>query len=512
MNISDLLNQNQQQCHAHDDHNPSFGRTRDLIHENELMVRWSQVLTEGGYHLASGGHQQCRLTDVILESEHAGTRVRTPVHVKVIGRHMNGSFRCHIGMGKLSRPIQSVELRDTMRLMAVFFRPANKTKSQLVSPVFICFPTWLLHLFRYTEHDATPGRTDVRFLENAALAKEDHIFRLNNVINTLFRFNLHEFDHDKLSTAVHLSNYLFDEAGFDYHALPHPHLQHNDPTSTSSSKRLQPPMYAKLLALLHAPRPAKVKPNCLNCSTKPASRRKLCVACYRYELKHHEPRPLRLIVANRFGRRVASPSSPVSPSPPADIPSSSSGHSSNNTGTEVASSNNTKVCANCNVNKTHQWYRNLCGPGHWCETCKSYYLRHSRVRPPELFVKAARRKVDVRQLMDWCTSPSASSSFSAVPTSDESTGEDDMLWQDNSRSPKSLSTNDDRSELSSPSFPPVMTFQQQKHFSPSLQAIFPPLSRFDNYDAHQIGAPYLEQSFAFPDNSDVSSVITPPSF
>lgn len=508
MNISDLLNQNQHQYHTNDDHDPDSRSTRDLVHESELMVRWSQVLTDGGYRLASSGHQQCRLTDVTLESEHAGIRLRTPVHVKVIGRHMNGSFRCHIGMGKLSRPIQSVELRDTMRLMAVFFRPANKTKSQLVSPKFICFPTWLLHLFRYTEHDATPGRTDVRFLENAALAKEDHIFRLNNVINTLFRFNLHEFDHDKLSTAVQLSNYLFDEAGFDYHSLPHPHHKHSNGSSVSSSRRRQPPMYAKLVALLHAPRPAKIKPNCLNCSTKPASRRKLCVACYRYELKHHEPRPLRLIVANRFGRRVAPPASTTSPGSPADIPSLPSSHSSK---CDVASSNNTKVCANCNVNKTHQWYRNLCGAGHWCETCKSYYLRHNRVRPPELFVKAARRKVDVRQLMDWCTSPSpSSSSSSTTPTTDETTGEDDIPWQDNSRSPKSLSTNDDRSELSSPSFAPMMTFQQQKQFSSSTQAIFPPLSRFSNYD-HQAETPYLEHSFAFSDNG-VSSMITSPPF
>jgi hypothetical protein len=58
-------------------------------------------------------------------------------------------------------------------------------------------------------------------------------------------------------------------------------------------------------------------------------------------------------------------------------------------------------CVNCGVTETHQWYRNLCGQGHWCETCKSYYLRHGKVRPAELFVKAAKRKVDVRSWMDW---------------------------------------------------------------------------------------------------------------
>ncbi|KAI8071464.1 hypothetical protein BC940DRAFT_234762, partial [Gongronella butleri] len=267
--------------------------------------------------------------------------------------------------------------------MVVFFR-SETCKNPWVLTEFLCFPTWLLHLFRYAHHDTTPGRTDVRFLENASLAKEDHIYRLNHVLNSLFRFQLHALDHRRMSQTMDLANYLFDTAGLYPMALPKPRL--NDPA--------QPPIYTSLILLLQAPRPSKQKTMCHNCHAKPSSRRQLCVACYRYQLKHHEPRPLRLIVASRPGPR-ASPvlsssammlkstaTTPRSPSSPA-----------------VASSDAKKLhkqCDNCGVTETHQWYRNLCGQGHWCETCKSYYLRHGKMRPPELFVKAAKRKVDVR--------------------------------------------------------------------------------------------------------------------
>ncbi|KAI8051080.1 uncharacterized protein B0P05DRAFT_480242 [Gilbertella persicaria] len=209
------------------------------------------------------------------------------------------------------------------------------------------------------------------------MAKEDHIYRLNHVLNTLFRFNLHQLDPCKLKSAIELADFLFDHAGLDYRNLPRPIFF--GPTH-------QPSMYPALLLLLHQPRPTKFKPMCFNCNTKPASRRRLCVACYRYQLKHGEPRPLRLIVANRPGPRMTETKglpmvfySPRSPKP------------------------QDKFCANCKVRETHQWYRNLCGHGHWCETCKSYYLRHTKIRPPELFVKAAKRKVDVRTLVDWNT-------------------------------------------------------------------------------------------------------------
>ncbi|KAI8368431.1 hypothetical protein EDC96DRAFT_505602 [Choanephora cucurbitarum] len=341
------------------------------VHDDQLMSLWQSALQQSGY-LVQTSNERNSLTDAILTSVDHHTTI--PAHIKVIGRHMNGSFRCHIGTSKASRPIRSTELSQQMRMLAVFFR-AESAKSQLVSPEFIFFPTWLLHLFRYTQHGTTPGRTDVRFLENANLAKEDHIYRLNHVLNTLFRFNLHQFDPFKLKSAIELADFLFDHAGLDYRNLPRPDLfygQHNSH---------QPALYPALLLLLHQPRPVKFKPMCSNCNTKPASRRRLCVACYRYQLKHGESRPLRLIVANRPGPRIQPAEEPMFYTP----------------------SRQQKSCANCKVQETHQWYRNLCGHGHWCETCKSYYLRHTKVRPPELFLKAAKRKVDIRTLADWNT-------------------------------------------------------------------------------------------------------------
>ncbi|ORZ13462.1 hypothetical protein BCR42DRAFT_467096 [Absidia repens] len=455
---------------------------QNLIHEERLMKVWEQQLYKGGFMLKSTCERNtltdCFITRNKKHSHHTTTpppplsplssKIKpavgeTPIHVKIIGRHMNGSFRCHIGTGKQSRPIQTTELSQQMRMMVVFFRVEN-SKSPWVMTDFLFFPTWLLHLFRYAHHDSTPGRTDVRFLENAALAKEDHIYRLNHVLNSLFRFQLYCLDYDQLDASVRLANYLFDTAGLNPMTLPRPHLiihdrDDNDAgddgdqcTTTSSCDRkamtspkkhqqnhhqTQPSLYASLILLLHAPRPTKIKTMCTNCNTKPSSRRQLCVACYRYQLKHNEPRPLRLIVANRPGPRSLSPpmnnpTSPISPPPSYSYSSSrhSTGMSSSSSSVNAPSLSPTSPtsptssssifgnhqrrqssgsgkkkasnkCVNCGVTETHQWYRNLCGQGHWCETCKSYYLRHGKIRPSELFVKAAKRKVDVRSWMDW---------------------------------------------------------------------------------------------------------------
>ncbi|ORZ12616.1 hypothetical protein BCR42DRAFT_419619, partial [Absidia repens] len=139
---------------------------------------------------------------------------------------------------------------------------------------------------------------------------------------------------------------------------------------------------------------------CSNCNTKPASRRKLCVACYRYHLKHGEPRPLRLIVANRPGPRHHYQQQALADGKQLAV---STAATTTLKPLPLTSLSTKKHCANCGVYETHQWYRNLCGKGHWCETCKSYYLRHSKVRPAELFVKAAKRKVNVRSLVKWAT-------------------------------------------------------------------------------------------------------------
>jgi hypothetical protein len=371
------------------------------IHDDDLMSVWEQQLYQSGFCLRTTNERNT-LTDALLSpiSNNNGFFQRepplhtndrsyikdTPIHIKVIGRHMNGSFRCHIGTGKASRPIQSGELDQQMRLLAVFFRAEN-SKSQLVSPDFIFFPTWLFHLFRYTKHGSSPGRTDVRFLEDASMAKEDHIYRLNHVLNSLFRFTLRDFNIRQLWNAVALANFLFDRVGVDCLT------RFPSPSSNNGGGLIPPVLYSTLISHLHAPRPVKYKPMCTNCNSKAASRRKLCVACYRYHLKHGEPRPLRLITANRPGPRH---------------------HYQQRTTDAVITATTTtikphakptckKYCANCGVQETHQWYRNLCGQGHWCETCKSYYLRHNKVRPPELFVKAAKRKVDVRSLVSWAT-------------------------------------------------------------------------------------------------------------
>ncbi|KAI8887856.1 hypothetical protein K501DRAFT_292005 [Backusella circina FSU 941] len=366
-----------------------------LITDDQLTSVWEQTLSNANYSFRQSS-ERSSLTDAIL-SPFQNLSHETPIHIKVIGRHMNGSFRCHIGTSKASRPIRSTELCDQMRLLAVFFRA--ESSSRLISPDFIFFPTWLLHLFRYTEYENSPGRTDVRFLENANMAKEDHIYRLNHVLNTLFRFNIHCFSADKLNETIELANFLFDKAGLEHANLPKPIFSLDEQVRHS-----QPSLYATLLLLLHTPRPSKFKPMCLNCNTKPASRRRLCVACYRYQLKHGEPRPLRLIVANRPGPRVqTAESNEVNPQ-------NGQSHFPMVFYSPKVVSKSQKSCANCGIQETHQWYRNLCGHGHWCETCKSYYLRHTKIRPPELFVKAAKRKVDVRSLVNW-----SSWSWSDIP-------------------------------------------------------------------------------------------------
>lgn len=383
MNISELLISN----------NNNNSLSNEPIQDSDLMMLWERSLLNTGFNMKPCNERHT-LTDNILMPIVKSRFIQQdiPIHIKVIGRHLNGSFRCHIGTSKASRPIRSTELNQQMRLLAVFFRTEN-AKSQLISPDFIFFPTWLLHLFRYTQHGTAPGRTDVRFLENANMAKEDHIYRLNHVLNSMFRFNFHKFDSNKLTHVIELTNFLFDVAGLDYPNLPRPvfFAERSQFAHLSS----QPALYATLMLLLHSPRPAKLKPMCLNCNTKFASRRRLCVACYRYELKHGEARPLRLIVANRAGPKLIEKSDCDDPkslpvvfyAPKTPINNEPHYHK--------------KSCANCGVQETHQWYRNLCGSGHWCETCKSYYLRHNKIRPPELFIKAAKRKVDVRSLVSW---------------------------------------------------------------------------------------------------------------
>ncbi|KAI8342695.1 hypothetical protein BC941DRAFT_413598 [Chlamydoabsidia padenii] len=190
---------------------------------------------------------------------------------------------------------------------------------------------------------------------------------------------------------------------------------------------------------------------CSNCNTKIASRRKLCVACYRYQLKHSEPRPLRLIIANRPGPRPL----PVlsSPSP---------------------STTKKKQCANCSTLETHQWYRNLCGQGHWCETCKSYYLRHHKVRPPSLFIKAAKRKVDVRSLVSW-----NQSGEEQVMVPIFTSPVVDSIWIPSGCRPHLYHPRHSNSGCTSPSSvslpstpPPLVKEDYAKHSLPSLQRSF----------------------------------------
>lgn len=280
---------------------------------------------------------------------------KTSFHLKLISRHTpSNCFRCNISSGKSGYPIESAQIRSQMRMLLVFFRMGNEDNTVL--PQFLFFPAWLLHLFRYSQYGNTPGRCEIRFLGDATTAKEDQIFRFNNVINTLFRFDINHIDKNQIEAVIGLSNHLAN-MNLDYSLrLPAKKVSHSVHH-----------LFADLVDLLGQPRPNKLKPACLNCFNKLSSRRSLCVACYRYQLKHERARPERLIVANRPGPKVFS-----------------SLH---------------KICNNCGVEKTHQWYRNIIGNGHWCETCKSYYIRHKKLRPRELYIRVANRRVDLRHLI-----------------------------------------------------------------------------------------------------------------
>lgn len=279
----------------------------------------------------------------------------TSLHFKVVSRHgPSNCYRCNLSSGKTGCPVSSDQLSSQMRMVSVFFRRGDEDNTVLSQ--FLLFPSWLLHVFRYSQHGNIPGRCDVRFLEDATTAKEDQVFRFNNVINILFRFDIDHIDRSQVEAVIGLSNHLAD-IRLDRPLLPPPrmapHAVHH--------------LYADLVELLGQQRPIKLKPACINCASKPSSRRTLCVACYRYQLKHNQARPMRLIVANRAGPKI----------PPILH----------------------NKCTNCSVEKTHQWYRNVLGKGHWCETCKSYYVRHKMVRPRDLFVRAAKRKADFRKVI-----------------------------------------------------------------------------------------------------------------
>jgi hypothetical protein len=280
---------------------------------------------------------------------------KTSIHLKLVSRHSpSNCFRCSISSGKSGYPIKSAQIGSQMRMLLIFFRKGDKDNTIL--PQFLLFPAWLLHVFRYSQHGNTPGRCDIRFLEDVTTAKEDQIFRFNNVINTLFRFDIDHIDKRQIEAVIGLSNHLANL-----------NLEHGlRPPARKFSPSVHH-LFADLVDLLGQQRPNKLKPACLNCFNKPSSRRSLCVACYRYQLKHKKARPERLIVANRSGPKL--------------IP------------------NLHKICTNCSVKKTHQWYRNMLGSGHWCETCKSYYIRHKKLRPRELYIRVANRKVDLRQLI-----------------------------------------------------------------------------------------------------------------
>ncbi|KAF7724345.1 hypothetical protein EC973_001133 [Apophysomyces ossiformis] len=347
----------------------SSERNDTPVPEQDFMHLWEQIMNPYGFRLKKCTDKNT-LTDAIISPTYPSPFVvDTPIHIKLIGRHMNSSFRCHIGTGKASRPIRSTELDQQMRLLAIFFRV---DKENTVSPDFIFFPTWLLHGYRYTQYGSTPGRTDVRFLRDASQAKEHHIYSFNHILNSMFRFNLHTFDITKLRAAIELANFLFDRVTINQESLPPPSLLYTE----------LPALYRRLGTLLNQERPVKSKPLCCNCRANVASRQKRCVACYRYQHKHKLERPLTFVVKNgRLPRRPL--------------------ERGRNACSSSSSSSSRKVCANCGVHETHQWYRNLVGEGRWCETCKSYFFRHQEVRPSALYLKVAERKVDTRSLANW---------------------------------------------------------------------------------------------------------------
>ncbi|KAI8579986.1 hypothetical protein K450DRAFT_271571 [Umbelopsis ramanniana AG] len=335
------------------DGSPPSPTKYSFIAVHDLKDVYQRRFEQEGFHIIRRRESRRQvLTDYWISS---CAVPKTSFHLKLVSRHTpSNCFRCSISSGKPGYPIKSVQIRSQMRMLLVFFRKGDKDNTVL--PQFLLFPAWLLHLFRYSQHGNTPGRCDIRFIEDVTTAKEDQIFRFNNVINTLFRFDINHIDKRQIEAVIGLSNHLANV-----------NLEHGLRPPTRQFSHSVHYLFADLVDLLGQRRPDKLKPACLNCFKKPSSRRSLCVACYRYQLKHKKPRPERLIVANRSGSKI--------------IPRLH------------------KICNNCRVEKTHQWYRNMVGNGHWCETCKSYYIRHKKLRPRELYIRVANRKVDLRQLI-----------------------------------------------------------------------------------------------------------------
>ncbi|GAB5589771.1 hypothetical protein Unana1_04671 [Umbelopsis nana] len=324
------------------------------ITKDDLILVYHERMEKAGFTITHPlDHTRRHLTHHWIFSD---TVPNTSSHFKVISRHNSSHiYRCNLGCKINKRsPIPSNRLSSQMRMVTIFFRRGDDDDTVL--PQFLVFPSWLLHIFRYTQHGHFPGRCDIRFIEDASMAKDDQLFRLNNVINILFRFDIDHIDRSQIEAVIGLSNHLA-QLNLDQPIRP--------PRRTAPASVHH--LYADLVELLNQPRPFKLQPACLNCAIKPASRRRLCVACYRYQLKHNAAPPMRLIVANRSISRYAV--------------------------------NNNKKCNNCGVEKTHQWYRNMLGKGHWCETCKSYYIRNHTVRPPKLFQRAAKRRIDFRKVL-----------------------------------------------------------------------------------------------------------------
>ncbi|KAG2181258.1 hypothetical protein INT43_008841 [Umbelopsis isabellina] len=276
---------------------------------------------------------------------------KTTMYIKTASYNKLGkAYRCQFSSGKSRLPIKSSQLGSQMKMVNIFFNSSDQ--DQTILPQFLLFPSWLLHAFQFSKHGKNPGRTELRFFLDASDAKLDAVFRFNNILNILFRFDIDNIDRNQIENVIRLSNHL---------------------AKMCSNRPLSPPpsrapagvhqLYADMIELLNQQRPNKMKPACANCLNKPSSRRSLCVACYRYQLKYNVPRPRNLISNRRTCKKISLPPK--------------------------------KQCVNCSVNTTHQWYRNTLGKGHWCETCRSYFVRNKALRPKKLFVKAAQRNLNL---------------------------------------------------------------------------------------------------------------------
>lgn len=259
------------------------------------------------------------------------------------------AYRCHLSSGKSRLPVKSSQLDSEMKVVNIFFNSGDQDHTVL--PQFLLFPSWLLHAFQYTKHGKNPGRTELRFLTDASNAKLDPVFRFNNILNTLFLFDIDRIDRNQIESVIRLSNHL---ARFCFNRPLSP------PPSRAPAGVHQ--LYADMIELLNQQKPIKMKPACVNCWNKPSARRSLCIACYRYELKYNISRPRSLISKHRVCNTRSLPPK--------------------------------KQCVNCSVGTTHQWYRNALGKGHWCETCRSYFIRNKAPRPKKLFVKTAQRTLN----------------------------------------------------------------------------------------------------------------------